>query len=66
MKVIKVGEIIRYLKQDGWYLYRHHGTSHRQYKHPFKRGKITVNGKFSADITGNLLKSIESQSGLNF
>ncbi len=66
MKVIKVGEIIRRLKQDGWYLFRHKGTSHRQYKHPVKQGKITVNGKLSTDISGSLLKSIEKQSGLIF
>jgi predicted RNA binding protein YcfA (HicA-like mRNA interferase family) len=66
MKVIKVGEIIRLLKQNDWYLYRHKGTSHRQFKHPVKKGKITVNGKPSTDISGSLLKSIENQSGLKF
>lgn len=66
MKVVKVSEIIKQLNQDGWYLYRHNGTSHRQYKHPTKKGKTTVNGKPSADISGSLLKSIEQQSGLTF
>jgi isopentenyl phosphate kinase len=31
-----------------------------------KQGKVTVNGKESSDITGDLLKSIEKQSGLKF
>lgn len=66
MKVIKVSEIIRKLTNDGWFLYRHSGTSHRQYKHPVKAGKVTVNGKPSSEITGDLLKSIEKQSGLIF
>jgi len=66
MKVLKVKEIIRRLEQDGWFLYRHAGTSHRQFKHPTKAGKVTVNGRESSDITGNLLKSIEKQSGLTF
>jgi predicted RNA binding protein YcfA (HicA-like mRNA interferase family) len=66
MKVVKVSEIIRQLIQDGWYLYRHNGSSHRQFKHPTKKGKTTVNGKPSADISGSLLKSIEQQSGLTF
>jgi predicted RNA binding protein YcfA (HicA-like mRNA interferase family) len=66
MKVLKVSEIIRKLIQDGWYLYRHNGTNHRQYKHLIKKGKTTVNGKLSADISGSLLKSIENQSGLIF
>lgn len=66
MKVIKVSELIRRLQSDGWELYRHHGTSHRQFKHPVKKGKVTVNGKPSTEITGDLLKSIEKQSGLIF
>ena len=66
MEVVKVSEIIKQLREDGWYLYRHNGTSHRQYKHPTKKGKTTVNGKPSADISGSLLKSIEQQSGLTF
>jgi len=66
MKVVKVSEIIRRLNQDGWYMHRHNGTSHRQFKHPSKKGKVTVNGKPSADISGSLLKSIEHQSGLIF
>lgn len=66
MKVIKVNEIIKRLQDEGWFLYRHNGTSHRQFKHPTRTGKVTVNGKSSADITGDLLKSIEKQSGLVF
>lgn len=66
MKVVKVSEIIKTLQGDGWELYRHKGTSHRQFKHPVKKGKVTVNGKPSSDITGDLLKSIERQSGLIF
>lgn len=66
MKVLKVSEIIKRLNEDGWYLFRHKGTGHRQFKHAFKTGKTTVNGKLSADITGDLLKSIEKQSGLTF
>lgn len=66
MKVLKVQEIIRQLKADGWFLHRHKGTSHRQFKHLEKRGKVTVNGKLSDDVCGSLLKSIENQSGIKF
>lgn len=66
MKVKKVSEIIRKLRDDGWYLFRHNGTSHRQYKHHVKKGKVTVNGKLSSEVTGDLLKSIEKQSDLIF
>lgn len=65
MKVVKVSEIIRILKKDGWYL-AHQKGSHRQFRHPSKKGKVTVNGKLSDDRAGELLKSIEQQSGLKF
>ena len=52
MKVVKVSEIIRILKKDGWYLAHHDGTSHRQFKHPTKKGKVTVNGKLSDTRSG--------------
>lgn len=66
MKVIKVSEIIRRLQENGWELFRHKGTSHRQFKHPVKKGKVTVNGKASSEVTGDLLKSIEKQAGIKF
>ena len=65
MKVVKVSEIIRILKKDGWYL-AHQKGSHRQFRHPSKKGKVTVNGKLSDDRSGELLKSIEQQSVLKF
>ena len=40
--------------------------SHRQFKHPVKPGKVTVNGHPSDVVCGFLLKSIEAQSGLKF
>lgn len=66
MKVIKVSAIIDALIKDGWYLDKHESTSHRQFKHPTKKGKVTINGKLSDDRSGFLLKSIERQSGLKF
>ncbi|KAA6327341.1 hypothetical protein EZS27_023666 [termite gut metagenome] len=65
MKTIKVSLILSRLQKDGWILVHWKG-SHRQFKHPVKQGKVTVNGKESDDIWGPLLKSIESQSGLTF
>lgn len=65
MKVVKVSEIIRRLEADGWFLKNQEG-SHRQFIHPTKKGKTTVNGKPSLDIWGRLLQSIETQSGLKF
>lgn len=65
MKVIKISKIIKLLEQDGWYIDRTRG-SHRQFKHPSKKGTVTVNGKPSDDVWGTLLSSIEEQSGSKF
>ena len=60
---MKVKEIIELLERDGWYLVRTRG-SHRQYKHPTKRGKVTVAGKPSDDLGPGTLNSILKQGGL--
>lgn len=65
MKVVKVSKILSDLKSDGWVLV-HQVGSHRQFKHPTKKGKVTVNGGKNDDVWGALLKSIEKQSGLEF
>lgn len=65
MKVVKVSKILRDLQKDGW-VKVHQVGSHRQFKHPTKKGKVTVNGSNSEDVWGKKLKSIESQSGLEF
>jgi predicted RNA binding protein YcfA (HicA-like mRNA interferase family) len=38
--------------------------SHRQYKHPFKPGPVTVAGKPADDLAPGTLNSILKQSGL--
>lgn len=65
MKILKVSVILQALNKDGWILV-HQTGSHRQFKHPVKEGKVTVNGKPSDDVWGDLLKSVEKQSGLKF
>ncbi|MCL1943573.1 MAG: type II toxin-antitoxin system HicA family toxin [Candidatus Azobacteroides sp.] len=65
MKVIKGAKILKDLHDDGWYIVHQKG-SHRQFKHPVKTGKVTVNGTPSTDFFGTVLKSIENQSGLVF
>lgn len=65
MKLKKVKEVLTQLKQDGWYLHKTRG-SHRQLKHPEKPGKVTIPGKESDDLFGDILKSIENQSGIEF
>lgn len=63
MKRFKVQEIIVMLKAEGWFLYNHNGTSHRQFKHSLKKGKVTVNGKPSDTLSQELLNSIFKQAG---
>lgn len=65
MKNVKVSEILRVLKQEGWYIARNRG-SHRQMKHPTKKGTVTVDGKPSDMICGLRLRGIEAQSGVVF
>lgn len=65
MRTIKIVKIIKTLEKDGWYIARTKG-SHRQFKHPSKKGTVTVNGHLSVEVWGTLLRSIEEQSGLVF
>ena len=60
---MKVRAVIRLLEKYGWYLARTRG-SHRQYKHPEKRGLVTVAGKPSDDLAPGTLNSILKQAGL--
>lgn len=63
MKTIKVRDLIRMLRRDGWELVKIKGD-HRQFKHPTKKGKVTVNKKLSDDLDGDLLDNILKQAGL--
>jgi predicted RNA binding protein YcfA (HicA-like mRNA interferase family)/predicted RNase H-like HicB family nuclease len=58
---LKVVDLIRLLEADGWQLVRTRG-SHRQYKHPSKRGLVTVSGKPSSDIPRGTLNSVMKQA----
>lgn len=50
------------LTADGWYLAAIKG-SHRQFKHPTKKGRVTVNKKLSDTMDQNNLNSIWKQAG---
>jgi predicted RNA binding protein YcfA (HicA-like mRNA interferase family) len=51
------------VQQDGWYQVAHEG-SHRQYKHPVKKGRVTIAGHPSMDLDPKTLNSILKQAGL--
>lgn len=60
---MKVRDVLKLLKDDGWYLVATEG-SHRQYKHPAKKGRVTVPGKPTDDLPRGTLHSILRQAGL--
>ena len=64
MKSYSSREVIKMLKADGWYEVACVG-SHHQFKHPEKKGRVTVKHP-DGDIPPKTLKSIESQSELRF
>ncbi|HEY8780445.1 MAG TPA: type II toxin-antitoxin system HicA family toxin [Mucilaginibacter sp.] len=61
---MKIKEIIKIIEDDGWCFSRQNG-SHRQFKHPIKKGAVTVAGKSSDDLDKGTQKSILRQAGLN-
>lgn len=60
---MKVRELLKKLKKDGWQLDRTRG-SHRQFVHPSKPGTVTVSGHLNDDIHPKTLKSVLRQAGL--
>lgn len=62
MRRYKVKEVIDLLTKDGWYIISQRG-SHRQFKHPTKKGRVTVNKKPSETMDQENLNSIWKQAG---
>ena len=62
MKAYKVIEVIKLLEADEWTLVAIKGD-HRQYKHPTKKGKVTIRGHKNEVLSQFLLNSIWKQAG---
>ena len=60
---MKVRDIIKLIESNGWYLVVTRG-SHRQYKHPLQKGRVTIAGNANHDIAPGTLNSILKQAGL--
>lgn|GEM_PF-371491 len=60
----KVRDILEILRKDGWIPIKANSGDHRQFKHPAKSGKVTVDGKPSKDVAAKLWKSMLQQTGL--
>ena len=60
-----VRKLLKALFDDGWYLDKHRGTSHRQLKHSSKKGKVTVAGNPGDEVPKGTLHRILKQAGLS-
>ena len=60
---MKVRDVLKLIKKDGWCLARTRG-SHRQFKHDDKPGLVTVPGKPGDDLAPGTYNSILKQAGL--
>ncbi len=59
---MKYREIIKIIEKDGWYLTRQKG-SHKQFKHSFKQGLVTIaTHSLNDDISPGTLSSIYKQA----
>ena len=60
---MKVRGVIKLIEASGWYLARTKG-SHRQFKHPKKKGVVILPNKLSDELAPGTLNSIFKQAGL--
>ena len=58
MRSYKVIEVIRLLEADGWILVATKGD-HRQYKHPTKKGNVTIRGH-NNEVLSQFLLNLDS------
>ena len=62
---MKAREVIKLIEKDGWFLARQKG-SHKQYKHPVKKGLVTIAAhKLTDDIAPGTLNSIFKQAQID-
>ena len=60
---MRIRDVIKLIEADGWRLTRTKG-SHRNFKHPFKTGLVTIAGRPDLDLHPKTLKSILKQAGI--
>lgn len=60
---MRVRDVIKFIEADGWYLVDTKG-SHRQFKHPSKKGRVTISGKLGDDLAPGTLNSVLKQAQL--
>lgn len=52
----------RWLLEDGWYRIAGGKSSHEQYKHPGKPGRVTLSGPDNRELPVGLWKSVRCQA----
>jgi len=60
---VKVRDVTKMIEQDGWYQVSQKG-SHRQFKHPTKKGRVTIAGHANDEMAPGTLNSVLKQAGL--
>jgi predicted RNA binding protein YcfA (HicA-like mRNA interferase family) len=60
---LRVRDAIKFIEADGWQLVTTKG-SHRQFKHPFKKGRVTIASRPDMNLHPKTLKSILRQAGI--
>jgi predicted RNA binding protein YcfA (HicA-like mRNA interferase family) len=58
---VKVRDAIKRIEADGWYLGRIRG-GHRHYKHPAKKGIVTISGQLRKDMPPGTLANVFRQA----
>jgi predicted RNA binding protein YcfA (HicA-like mRNA interferase family) len=61
---MKVRDIIKRVRKDGWHEVKASGGDHRQFVHPIKPGRVTIAGHEGDDVPIGTLKSILKQASL--
>ena len=61
---MKFRDVIRMIEADGWTMLPRTGTSHRQFTHPTKPGRVTIAGEPGDDVYKGTLNNILKQAGL--
>jgi predicted RNA binding protein YcfA (HicA-like mRNA interferase family) len=59
---VQTSDILKRLRQDGWFEARKGPGDHVQYKHPSKPGRVTIDTGSREQTTGTL-RSIYRQAG---
>jgi predicted RNA binding protein YcfA (HicA-like mRNA interferase family) len=60
---MKIRDAIKLVDADGWRMIAQEG-SHRQFKHAVKKGRVTIAGRLSMDLSPKTKSSILKQAGL--